>query len=105
MTSAIAGDHDAYNDCFSKEYLLTNGYADEFTMQKIYGIVIQKYSVTAKSGDGGIYNEYVYTLDYKIMENDGTLRRDIGSDMSRTQYITVTDRTGEYKIDRIRMFF
>ena len=30
-----------------------------------------------------------YSVDYNIMKNDGSFRRDIGSDMSRTQYITL----------------
>ena len=98
----IAGDYESYNDCFSSVYYANklNTKKDAFTMQKLYNITIAKYSETQVSDDdGNNYTEYIYTLEYMIYKNNGTFRNDIGSDAIRTQYIKLTDRTGEILID------
>ena len=99
----IAGDHEQYNECFSQLYYSAQNSKteDDFTMQKLYNIKIIKCSETAVSNGGNNYNEYVYALEYMIFKNNGTFRTDIGSDANRTQYITMTDRTGSILIDSV----
>ena len=83
------GDVDAYNSMVDEPLRRTS-----FTQQQIYGILITKESETAVK-DGGYYTEYVYKVEYKIHENNGSFRRDIESDASRPQYFVINDSTGE----------
>ena len=46
------------------------------------------------------YTKFIYAVEYQINENNGTFRRDIG-DGSRPQYLVVTNRTGEWKIESV----
>ena len=97
----IEGNHEAYNAYFSDAYYDSGRKPkDAFTMQKLYNILINRMSVETVSEDIGNYTKYVYAVTYQIYENNGTFRRDIG-DGAKTQYIVVTDRTGELLIDRI----
>ena len=91
----IAGDAEGYNFCFEESYFEVEGQErkEAFTMQKLYNIVITKIS---KTDDG-----YLFTLEYMIRNNNGTFRTDIGSDASRKQYITLSEKTGELLIERI----
>jgi hypothetical protein len=84
------GDSRAYNALMGDEGLRKSS----FTQQQIYGILITKESETAVK-DGGYYTEYVYKVEYKIHENNGSFRRDIESDASRPQYFIINDSTGE----------
>ena len=101
LTSIINGDADSYNEYFSELYYKTNAPQAPFSMQKLYAITITPYSETDKSSDGRKYTEYIYALDYRIRRNNGSLRPDIDSDGIRTQYIVLTDREGDLKIDRL----
>ncbi len=76
------GDEDMLNDLFSDKI---EKY-DDFTMQRVYAKEV-KYLYGEKI-DEATYS-IIYSLDYNIMKNDGSFRRDIGSDMSRTQYVTL----------------
>lgn len=88
------GDNELYNSLFSSEYIDKNGEKDDFTEQRVYDIEL-KYLYDEKISDS-LYS-ITYALDYCIMRNDGTFRRDIGSDMSRTQYVTLCyDENGAY---------
>ena len=95
----IEGDHDAYNACFSEQYY-KNGRTpkDDFTMQQLHHIVLTKLSEESVSENGSNYTKYFYAVEYRIHKNNGTFRRDIG-DGSRAQYLELTNRTGEWKID------
>lgn len=97
----IEGNHEAYNACFSDAYYASGRKPKEpFTMQKLYNILINRMSVETVSDTTGNYTKYVYAVTYQIYENNGTFRRDIG-DGAKTQYIVLTDRTGELLIDSI----
>lgn len=87
----IAGDSDGYNSLVYPEEE-TEG---PFTQQQIYDVIITRHSYTEKQGDSGRYREYVYKLEYKIHENNGTFRNDIVSDASRPQYFVINDSMGE----------
>lgn len=101
IESIKAGDADAYNSFFSEKYFSSNTRQDEFSMQKLYGIVITTYSEEIIDENGESYTEYIYMVDYKIRNNNGSLRSDMGSNGTRTQYILITDREGTLLIDAI----
>ncbi len=100
VQAAIAGDTDGYNACFSPEYIDASGRFAAFTPQKIYDICIRRYMISAGSQAPAGYDEvYVYGLTYKIKDNNGSLRKDMGSDASHEQFITVViDENDEAQI-------
>ncbi len=90
----IAGDHEGYNFyVFPKDEQ-----EGPFTQQQIYDVVLARHSYTQKSGDSGSYTEFVYKLEYKIHENNGTFRNDIESDASRPQYFVINDSMGDMMV-------
>jgi len=100
----ISGDARAYNKCFDVK-CFENGDVEEkeaFTMQKLYNIKITRLSEEDVTENGNNYTKYEFALEYMIRHNNSTFRRDIGSDASKIQYITVTDRTGELLIEEVR---
>lgn len=93
----VAGDSEGYNACFSSHYYATKGNEakEDFTMQRVYDIELEfvRESVqTDKSGNS--YTQYEIIVKYKIDRNDGTFRRDIGSNEARKQYYVLSDSTG-----------
>ncbi len=88
IKAAIAGDTVAYNACFSKEYIDKSGEFSPFTMQKLYDISIVDYTYSAAAPDGYV-SVRVYGLRYKIKDNNGSLRDDVGSDGEIEQRISV----------------
>jgi hypothetical protein len=89
------GDHAAYNAAFTRPA----GQA-EFSQQMIYESVIAYEGSTTDGGDRLI----VYRLEYKIHRNDGTLRRDVGSDGIKPQWavVRVTD-DGRISLDSLTL--
>lgn len=91
----IAGNEDAYNALLSDRFIREYGRVAPFTPQMLYEMKISFYRADA---DGG----KVYMVEYKIFRNDGTFRTDVGSGMSRAQFIKViTDDRGNCKIENI----
>lgn len=76
------GDADSFNKLFSEEL----GKYESFGMQRVYRKNVT-YMNEGKVDENTYYMTFCVT--YCIMKNDGSFRRDIGSDMSRTQYMTV----------------
>ncbi|MBQ8432251.1 MAG: hypothetical protein IJX28_05150 [Clostridia bacterium] len=94
----IAGDEDAYNACFNENYYKTNQRQAAFTPQMIYRTTITYLSESEDGRD----KLYVYRLEYMIFENDGTYRRDIASDASRPQTITLrVTEDGRISIEKL----
>ena len=89
------GDADSLNDLLSDKL---DKY-EPFTMQRVYAKEV-KYLYDEKIDD----NTYsvTYSLDNHIMKNDGSFRRDIGSDMSRTQYVTLCYNAEDVWIEDIK---
>ncbi len=98
----VNGDHKSYNSRFSEEYYKKQKPLDRFTMQKVYDVLITEKEVETVTDKktGSNYTKYLIILEYKIYENNGTFRRDIGNG-SRKQYFTITDKNGELLIDSI----
>lgn len=89
-----AGDHESYNSCFSTYYFKNNPPQGKFTKQKIYDIKITEMQAESKSDGTNSFIEYTYTLEYRIRHNNGSLRKDIGSDQIKKQYIKLSNRNG-----------
>ena len=92
----MAGDADAYNSLFTDTYYKSTLPFQRFSPQKIYDIVLQEAELDEDEGDS-----YVYYVSYAIHDNDGTFRRDVGSDASRVLVFTLVREDGTLKIDRI----
>ena len=92
----IAGDWESYNLLVSEKLQKKS-----FTQQQIYAVVITKYSFGDVSDKNGVYSEYVYKVEYKIHENNGSFRNDIVSDASRPQYFVVNNSSGSYRLEKI----
>lgn len=96
----INGNKDEYNAMFSDQYYKYNAPKQEFTMQKLYEVQISKYSTEQVETSSGNYTKSVFVVEYRILKNNGTFRNDIG-DGIRPQYITVTNKSGDFLIDSI----
>lgn len=102
IESIIAGDAETYNVFFSDIYFEENEEKTEFSMQKLYDILLSEYSKTEETAEnGGTYQEYIYEVKYKIRNNNGSFRSDVDSDKIRTQYFLITNRSGQLLIDGI----
>lgn len=93
------GDADTYNSCFSEKYTAVSGTKYRFTMQQIYDVVITRYSEVKTNSR----ITATYGLKYKIRQNNGSLRLDMGSDCYREQMIVMTDDniSKKLKIDSV----
>lgn len=91
----IGGNVDDFNNCFSSAYYEKVYPKKFFTMQRLYDIKLVKAAERYEDG----MKVYVFKLDYKILKNDGTFRKDIDSSSSRTKTIYLTDREGRLAID------
>ncbi len=99
LQTIIAGDVAAYNACFNDTFFEANKKKTYFSPQMLYNMKIT-YSTaeTAENGDKLV----TYILEYMIYQNDGTFRRDIDSDASRPQHVTLrVPPNGDIRIERI----
>ncbi len=105
--AAQQGNAAAYNACFSPEYVAKSGLQPDFTKQKIYNITITyRGRVSDTTVSEGYADTFLYSLSYCIKDNNGSLRKDMGSDASREQYLTlVQDDEGHVYIHGIKMYF
>lgn len=87
----IAGDSDTYNSLVDESV----GHYESFTQQQLYDIRITKESQTDIEGESGNYTEYVFTLEYKIQENNGSFKNNLLSDTARPHKIVINDSTGK----------
>ena len=70
-------DIDAYNACFNNDYYKNHEKQATFSQQMIYAAEI-RFASEEKTKNGE--RTATYYLLYKLYENDGSLRRDVGSD-------------------------
>lgn len=98
----VAGDVERYNALLTQRYIEAKGVQEPFAMQQVYNIHLEAGEAEQKTEDGKTVAYRIYYVSYCIRQNNGTFRRDIGSDESRTQIILLTDREdGVVKIDSI----
>jgi hypothetical protein len=89
-------DVDGYNDCFNEIYYQKNEKQDAFSQQMIYEAEIR--FATVEEGNNG-EKIATYYLFYKLYENDGSLRRDVGSNAVVPMRVVLrTTPTGEISI-------
>ena len=91
LQAAMRGDVDGYNACFGEDIEKKQ----DFTQQQIYKVTITNKSKSSTDGT------YVFTVDYKIHENNGTFRQDMGSDEFRPLTVTVSNKSGKYLIEQM----
>lgn len=93
------GDSETLNRLYTDAYIEQQGPFAPFTMQRIYSANVN-YRGTAEID--GLYGQAeLFALSYCIMRNDGTFRRDIESDASRTQLIYLVQTEDGYKIHQV----
>ncbi len=72
---------------YTNECILALKIPSKFTMQRIYDIMATVLSSQKNDEGNMVYNVKV---EYKIMKNDGTFRKDMGSDGTKPQELEIT---------------
>ena len=88
----IAGDADGYNALLSENYFANHDPEPPFTMQQVYDIKLTKVKESLMT-EG--YTQYEFEVEYRIRENNGTFRTDIGDEESRKQYFVLSNSTSK----------
>ena len=99
LHTIIAGDSTAYNAYFNNTFFKDNDPKTSFSPQMLHNM-----NITYRSEEKDKNGEKLvtYLVEYMIHRNDGTFRRDVDSDASRPQYITLrVGADGTIKIERI----
>ena len=92
----MRADIDAYNNCFNEIYYKKHKEQEQFSQQMIYEAEI-RFASEEKAANGE--KTTIYYLFYKLYENDGSLRRDVGSDAVVPMRVVLrTTPTGEISI-------
>lgn len=81
----IKGDHTLYPSFFSESFKKTAILPEKFTMQKLYDISV---TLEGRESDDGGYTE-LYSVRYRIMDNNGTFRSDLENGTVIPVYYTV----------------
>ena len=99
LQTIIAGDANAYNACFNETYFKSVKPMGAFSPQMLYDMKIVYQS--EEEGEKGA-RLITYRLEYMIYRNDGTFRRDVGSDAMRPQFVTLrVSADGSIAIERL----
>lgn len=102
---AIRGKYDELNSLFSDEYVEADGELKmNFTMQQLYNIKITYITDTTTESNGYSYPSQDFWLEYMIRKNNGTFRNDMPSDCIKKEYVRVTNRNGDHRIDVLTPF-
>lgn len=75
----ISGNYAEYKSFFTQDYLKRNKVPDKFTKQKIYDIEVNLINRENIEEDGNNIIVDTFIVKYKIMDNNGTFRNDVGS--------------------------
>lgn len=82
------GDEAAYNACFNENYFASHSRQKPFSQQMIYEAEISL--VSTKSASNGDTLK-TYKLMYKLLQNDGSLRTDVGRNFARPQFVVLRE--------------
>lgn len=97
--SIIAGDASKYATFFDSSFFTTkNPKPEKFTMQKLYDIEVLYQATLEMEFQGKNIDVLDYVVRYKIMENNGTFRKGLPSDVWKPQHYLVSYIDGELKI-------
>lgn len=99
----VNGNYQAYPEFFTEEYIKENPekIPERFTMQGVYDIHIKLHSASKPEQDNNNLTCEIYEVSYRIFENNGTFRRDVLPDETRTLVFEVYINNGEAKINAI----
>ena len=81
--TVINGRFDDYRKLFTQFFFKHYRIPQKFTMQKIYDINVRLMNQSRDEKNDGAYYEY-YEVNYKIMNNNGTFRGDVPSNIERS---------------------
>ncbi len=99
LQAVIYGNANEYNTFFHTNYYQTHEPQAPFAQQMVYDIKLYADSTKTEYLEDGD-RLYTYRLDYMILYNNGTFRRDIGSDMIRSQILVLREgRDGSVLIE------
>lgn len=99
LQTVIAGDAQSYNGFFNHTYFEDNEPKSAFYQQMLYNMVI--YFESTEKQDGGD-TLTTYRLEYMIYQNNGSFRKDVGSDAILPRHVTVRiGADGTILIERI----
>lgn len=104
LETIIAGDANSLPGYFTDDFKKNNTLPEKFTMQKIYDAEIEFRSRNViNKGKPDQITRFEYIVRYKIMDNNGTFRRDVGSDAAVPEIFEVLlyDSTDEILINSI----
>ncbi len=102
INAAIAGDADAFNGLFSENFFEAGGEGKtSFTPQKLYDIKFSLISYGNIEEDGAKHESFHFWIEYKIKDNNGTFRNDMGSDATRKEYAVLTTRDESVMINAL----
>lgn len=97
----ISGEYSAYPDFFTDNFFNYYTVPEKFTMQKIYDITVSLYNREGINYEDGTAVIEHYIVNYKIMNNNGSFRGDIGSDAEKPLYFKLLKYNGVIKIEAI----
>ena len=82
------GDTEAYNACFNEHYYASHTPQEPFSQQMIYEAEISLVkTATVSNGD----TLKTYKLMYKLLQNDGSLRTDVGRNFASPQFVVLRE--------------
>lgn len=97
FTALMEGEATSHSALLTENYKSNFAVQERFTPQKIYDIDIR--FLTGDTEDGK-YSEK-YQVSYKIYENDGSYRADVGSNIAMLMVFEVTTENGRAMINSI----
>lgn len=99
----VNGEYEKYKDFFTNEYIEEHGedIPERFTMQGVYDIHIKLHSMNKPQPENEDLTCEIYEVSYRIFENNGTFRRDILPDETRTLVFEIYIYNGTVKINAI----
>lgn len=97
FSALIKGDAEKHSHLLTESYKSNFVVQESFTSQKVYDINVR---FLTGATDGDKYLEK-YQVSYKIYENDGTYRADVGSNVAKIMVFEVTTENGRAMINSI----
>lgn len=97
FTALMEGDAQKHEALLSDNYKKHFKVQQRFTPQKVYDIDVR---FLTGGTENGVYSDK-YQVAYKIYENNGTYRADVGSGVAKLMVFEVVKENGAYKINSI----
>ena len=98
----VNGDEKKVNSMLTASFISENGLYDDFTMQKIYSrrVTLKSHTII-EEGEYYGYTRATFEVIYKILDNDGTFRRDIMYDEERPLIFELLEKNGTVRINSV----